>query len=323
MKLFHNIPFFFGECFPKVQTFCHWASPEICILYQEASLSAPPVMFSDIKGYSCSPMHMRPRCFEATWNASIDKLVSQEACSREGLHCTLHPDLVAKTKGIRAAACDAKDVLKRRFQAQFQERIGVRCFFPEPIHGGNSNTGNVATRVFQNSAISAEILQIPESLLVSMWELLKAISSSEFQDVDAYEKNARRVFDLWTTTFDKQMTANVHLLVAHGGLYLKWAQNEVGVPLGILTEGAIEKCNQDVKKANSNFVARTSVENIHRNILVRRSWEADPVLHYESTVLQVMLSTVTRCHDVFLQQFSFIQVIKRGNIRCKPSEEDA
>ena len=87
------------------------------------------------------------------------------------------------------------------------------------------------------------------------------------------------------------MTANVHLLVAHGVLYLKWAQDEVGVPLGILTEGSIEKCNQDVKHANSSFVARISVENIHRNILVRRSWEADPVLHYEGTVLQVILST--------------------------------
>ena len=194
-------------------------------------------MFPDIKGYSCSPMHMRPRSFEAVWHASIDKLVSQEACTREGLHCTLHPDLVAKTKGTRGAACDAKDVLKRRFQAQFQERIGVRCFFPEPVHGGNSNTGNVATRVFQNSAISADILQIPESLLVSLWELLKAISSSEFQNIEDYERNARTTFDLWTATFTKQMTTNIHLLVAHGPLYLKWALEELQVPLGILTEG--------------------------------------------------------------------------------------
>ena len=87
------------------------------------------------------------------------------------------------------------------------------------------------------------------------------------------------------------MTANIHLLVSHGALYLRWAQEEVGVGLGILTEGSIEKCNQDVKEANSRFVARTSVENMHRNILVRRSWEADPVLHYESTVQQVFLST--------------------------------
>ena len=84
------------------------------------------------------------------------------------------------------------------------------------------------------------------------------------------------------------MSANVHLLIAHGGLYLKWAQQEVGVPLGVLTEGSIEKLNQDVKQANTSFVARVSVENIHRNILVRRSWEADPVLHYETTVWQVM-----------------------------------
>ena len=62
----------------------------------------------------------------------------------------------------------------------------------------------------------------------------------------------------------------------------------MGVPLGVLTEGSIQKLNQDVKQSNKSFVAMVSVENIHRNILVRRSWEADPVLHYETTVRQVM-----------------------------------
>ena len=249
-------------------------------------------MFEDIKQYSCSPLHLRMRVFEATWNASIDNIVSQEPCTRVGLPCTLHPSLVVKTKGARTGACDAKDVVKRRYQMQFQERLGVRAFFPEPQKGGNSNTGNVATRVFKNSAISAEIFQVPETLLNSLWELLKSISSCELQDIERYEKEARRAFDLWTSTFKKNMTANVHLLISHGALYLKWAQNEIGVPLGILTEGSIEKCNQDVKKANTRFVARVSVENIHRNILVRRSWESDPVLHYESSVQQVMLCTI-------------------------------
>ena len=264
----------------RVITLCHFKQPE--------SLSAPPVMFQDVKGYSNSPMHMRVRVKEALWNASIDKAVSKEPCTRVGLPCTTHPDLVARTKGTRAAACDAKEILKRRYQKQFLDRIGVRCFFPEPQRGGNSNTGNVATRVFQNSAISAEIFGIPEALVRSLWELLKAISSYQFQDIQLYEEEAQRAFDLWTTTYLKPMTANVHLLIAQGGLYLKWAQQEVGVPLGVLTEGSIEKLNQDVKKANRNFVARISVENIHRNILVRRSWEADPVLHYETTVWQVM-----------------------------------
>ena len=57
--------------------------------------------------------------------------------------------------------------------------------------------------------------------------------------------------------------------------------------MGILTEGSIEKTNQDVKQTNSKFVARNSMENIHKNTLSRLSWEVDPILHYEGTVSQV------------------------------------
>ena len=69
--------------------------------------------------------------------------------------------------------------------------------------------------------------------------------------------------------------------------FVSWAQEDVGVPLGILTEGSIEKCNQEVKETNSRFVARVSRENIHINTLTRRSWAVDPLLHHEATVKQV------------------------------------
>ena len=255
-------------------------------------MTAEPVMFEDIKGYSCSPMHMWPRVFEATFNAAVEKQVSQVDCTRVGQPCTLHPNLVViqKAKGVktpRASACDAKEIKKKQFQKDFQDKLGVRCFFPEPQQGGNSNTGNVSRRVFENSALSAEIFQVPESLLISLHKLLQAISSSKFQDIDQYQEDARRCFDLWTEVFTKTMPANVHLLIAHGHLYLRWAQDEIGIALGALTEGSIEKCNQDVKFTHRRFVAKTSMENIHSNILTRLSWEADPVLHYEETVRQV------------------------------------
>ena len=51
---------------------------------------------------------------------------------------------------------------------------------------------------------------------------------------------AKRSFDLWTSVFTNCLTANIHLFIAHGHLYLEWAQQDVGVPLGI------EKCNQEV-----------------------------------------------------------------------------
>ena len=162
---------------------------------QEQSLAAEPVLFEDIKTYSLSPMHMRMRVFEAIWHASIDMMVKKEPCTKVGSPCTLHPNLfvahkVPGVKSPRASACDAKENIKRHFQQQFQEKLGLRCFFPEPT-GGNSNTGNVATRVFKNSAISATIFEISESLLLSLWELLKAVSSNKFQDISKYKENAR------------------------------------------------------------------------------------------------------------------------------------
>ena len=80
----------------------------------------------------------------------------------------------------------------------------------------------------------------------------------------------------------------------------RWAQEEVGVALGVLTEGSIEKSNQDSKQTSANFVARVSMENIHRNALTRRSWAVDPVLHHEATVNQV----------IFYHQVSDINYLK-------------
>ena len=95
--------------------------------------------------------------------------------------------------------------------------------------------------------------------------------------ITPYNNNERGSFDLWREIFSKNMTANVHLLIAHGDLYLRWvgsniqcyeviktkqsrwSQEDIGVPLSILTEGIIEKCNQDVKQTCSKFVARLSM----------------------------------------------------------------
>ena len=46
-------------------------------------------------------------------------------------------------------------------------------------------------RVFRNSSVSASILGIPEALVLSLWELVKAVSSSEFQDIEKFKENAR------------------------------------------------------------------------------------------------------------------------------------
>ena len=87
------------------------------------------------------------------------------------------------------------------------------------------------------------------------------------------------------------------------------------MPLGVLTEGSIEVCNKDVKKANMCFVARVSSESMQRNIMVRMSWESDPLLHYEMTVRQVVLNIISfSSFHPFVFIMFLAQVIRRGNM---------
>ena len=145
-----------------------------------------------------------------------------EVCSREGKPCSLHPDL-CPPKGNRAmtSMCKARDTVKGRFQEAFKSLLGLRCFYPEPQKGGNSNTGNLASRVFKNSKVSSEIFGIPEQILTLLWDLLKAINSSHLQDIAMFKAKAQRLFNLWIQVFTRPMTANVHLLLSHGAEYLR------------------------------------------------------------------------------------------------------
>ena len=97
------------------------------------------------------------------------------------------------------------ELITRDFQRKFKDRVGIRAFYPEPQLGGNSNTGNVPRRFFQAAAISADILGIPEELISTFWELLVAINSTNFQDIQQYETKAKEAFNLWRQVFPKVM----------------------------------------------------------------------------------------------------------------------
>ena len=113
--------------------------------------------------------------------------------------------------------------------------------------------------------------KIQETFTVSLWEPLKSISCLQFQDILVFEQRAKGASDLWISTFNKQMTVNVHILIANmEGCF----QDRHSKRLAFPPKGSTNKLNQVVKEANSNCVAR-----IVLNPSTWTSWEADPVLH--------------------------------------------
>ena len=81
--------------------------------------------------------------------------------------------------------------------------------------------GPLAKRIFKNAKVSAQILGVPELLLTLMWDLLKSINSSQMQDVATFKEKAQKTFNLWTQTFRRTMSANVHCLLAHGADFIR------------------------------------------------------------------------------------------------------
>ena len=93
---------------------------------------------------------------------------------------------------------------------------------------------------------------------------------------------------LYIKTFGKYktMTAVLHVLYCHGHLYLEWAEEVVGVPLGALSESAIECHNKDKKRAKRyarlDSVAHNSADTMHSS-----TWTSDPLVLAFKEVIQV------------------------------------
>ena len=51
--------------------------------------------------------------------------------------------------------------------------------------------------------------------------MLKSLNSSKLVDIPKYKENARRLFNLWTSTFRKTMPCNIHLPIAHGADFIR------------------------------------------------------------------------------------------------------
>ena len=76
------------------------------------------------------------------------------------------------------------------------------------------------------------------------------------------------------------------LTIYNYNFIFRWVQETYDLPPGALTESTIETGHKVTKMARKRFSRKMSYSKEHRDILQRGLWTSDPILHYESTVLQ-------------------------------------
>ena len=74
----------------------------------------------------------------------------------------------------------------------------------------------------------------------------------------------------------KGMSGVLHALYVHGHEYLAWARDVVGVPLGAISEGAIEAYNKVVKKLRKAHARMSSLTKQSADIHHWAMWPTDP-----------------------------------------------
>ena len=82
------------------------------------------------------------------------------------------------------------------------------------------------------------------------------------------------------------VSANTHSLFCHASLYIRWAQEELGISLGSLTEGCLEMGNKLYLFYRKMFARRGDIQKENYDIFKRRLMISDYYLVIEGVLKQ-------------------------------------
>ena len=135
-------------------------------------------------------------------------------------------------------------------------------------------------RILAAISVSAAILEISPVTLYRLGTCLYMINRVSFVSVPVYQKFARAAFASLACDLGNfgNFTGNTHGLLVHGASYIAWAQEEVGVPLGYLTEGALEFGNKHNLAYRALFSFKGNLKKETEQIFRRRLEMSDPKL---------------------------------------------
>jgi hypothetical protein len=104
------------------------------------------------------------------------------------------------------------------------------------------------------------------------------LNSTKDQDIEKFKKIAKSFHANWLASLGKfkTLTATVHLILAHGHLYIKYAQTELKCPNGWLSESSIEGANKLNRFLRFFLSRKNSLRNERTDMMVRHLWMSDP-----------------------------------------------
>ena len=164
---------------------------------------------------------------------------------------------------------------KKKVQRVFRQKTGLRIDQPKSEGYGNSNTGNVARRVFANYKLSAKILGLNEEFVRRCSVILRLLASSKNINTPAFKTYCRQTATLYFSLYPwYYMPIVAHKVLFHGSKFIEHAP----LPLGVLTEEPLEARHKDTKRLRRDRARKFSRIATNEEIFNALTVSSDPYI---------------------------------------------
>ena len=194
------------------------------------------------------------------------------------MECLLKVGYKAEVKkwALRSDADKEKVKAKKNLiQSRFKNEVGLVIDIPRSGGSGLSNNGNTARRFFRNAEQTAAIINVDVHLIKRIYVVLCTLSSGFMIDADKLEDYCSETAQLFIQLYPwYYMPQSLHKILIHEWQFV----NEMVLPIGMMSEEALEARNKDFKKFREFFSRKCSRLKTNEDLLRRFMCSSDPVI---------------------------------------------
>jgi hypothetical protein len=216
-----------------------------------------PIQIPEMIHYSCTPLHM--------WIRSMEFLFHLAMKLPEG----------NSSKPLTSQDCQ---LTKLELKAKFWRQLNIRLFVVKPGQG-SSNNGNTARIFFKKDPnLTAAILKIDPKVISLFASLLDMFNDPNQKPCsNMFDRLAKELFGILTSpplnVFP--MSQSVHRFLCHGKHFIE----NFELPIGALSESALEARNKYNRKAREFHARKTSMKDNVQDVFHHLLCTSDPYLY--------------------------------------------
>ena len=201
-------------------------------------------------------LHAWLRCFDAI-NSLSDKLC------------------IKKWKAVKKQDKDKVEESKKLRQQKFKDELDLLVDVPRGSGAGNSNTGNVARRAFQNEEAFARITGVDQTLIHRIHVMLILINTDKPIKREEFKAYGLATANLWVELYGwYYMPVTVHQLFFHAWESLALSS----LPLSFFSEQSLETCNKHFKRDRERHTRKDSRLHTIQDQFHRQSDKSDIII---------------------------------------------